>query len=321
MEIYTSVMENSSFVTHILLSAYYGMESLKPLYFCIFMILYIVIIVENVLLIGIIYTEKALHQPMFMFLCNMGANGLYGSTALLPPLLTNLLSNSYEISLPCCQTQIYSLHTYAIVEFTILAVMSYDRYVAICCPLQYHTIMSLTKVYKLIVFSWLYPLVAFFLFFLLTLRLKFCANTIDKLYCINYSLVKLSCTDTTIVNIVGLLSLIVYAVPQLIMILYSYAHILRVSVWSSKESKKKALQTCTPHLFALINYSVGCFFEILQSRFNTGYLPYTTQIFMSIYFLIFPPFFNPAIYGVSIQAIRTPLFKLLKNKNRLSPTK
>uniref|UniRef100_A0AAZ3PHH6 Olfactory receptor n=1 Tax=Oncorhynchus tshawytscha TaxID=74940 RepID=A0AAZ3PHH6_ONCTS len=310
-------MENSSAVSSIILSAYFGMEDLKYLYFSIFLILYIAIVAENVILIGVIYTEKTLHQPMYFLVCNLAANGLYGSTALLPALLKNVASHPSEVSLASCRTQIYCIHTYAIVEFTILGVMSYDRYVAICHPLRYHTIMSLTKVYKLVAFTWIYPLVAFLIFFIITLQLRFCDKTIDKLYCINYLLIKLSCTNTSVVNIIGLMSVVLYSVPQLVMIIYSYAHVLRVCALSSKESKLKALRTCTPHLFAIINYFVGCYFEILQSRFDTSHLPYRTQVFMSLYFLIFPPILNPAIYGLSIQAIRVKLLKLCYNKNRI----
>ncbi|KAM4619795.1 olfactory receptor 51G1-like [Polymixia lowei] len=307
-------MTNSSGfgVTSILLSSYYGMEDLKPMYFCIFFFIYIAIIAENIALIGTICLEKKLHEPMYFLVCNLAANGLYGSTALLPALLINVLSNTYEITLPCCQTQIYTIHTYAIVEFTILAAMSYDRYVAICYPLQYHTIMPLARVYKLITFTWLYPLLAFLIVFVLTLQLRFCDKTIEKLYCVNYSLVKLSCTDTSVVNIVGLLSVVLYTFPQLIMVLNSYVHILRICALSSKQSKLKALRTCTPHLLAVINYSIGCFFEIVQSRFNVSHLPYETRMFLSLYFLIFPPILNPVIYGVSIQAIRVSLFKLFQ---------
>ncbi|XP_034149380.1 olfactory receptor 14I1-like [Esox lucius] len=182
-------MENSSTVSSIILSAYFGMQDFKYMYFSIFFILYIGIVAENVILIVVIYTEKTLHQPMYFLVCNLAANGLYGSTALLPAVLRNLAWSSSEISLASCQTQIYFIHTYAIVEFTIIGVMSYDRYVAICHPLRYHTLMSLTKVYKL-----------------------------------------------------------------LVMIMYSYAHILRICASSSKESKLKALRTCIPHLFAIINY-------------------------------------------------------------------
>lgn len=308
-------MTNFSEVTFLHLSDYNGMEHLKPMYFCIFLIIYTTIVAENIVLIGVVYREKTLHEPMYWLLCNLAVNGLYGSTALLPAMLRNILSHSHEISLSFCQTQIYAIHTYAITEFTILAAMSYDRYVAICYPLLYHAIMS-QRIVKLIVFTWLYPMLAFLIVLIFTLQLRFCERTIEKVYCVNYALVKLACTDTSIVSIVGLLSVALYTFPQLIMIFYSYAHILRICVLSFNKSKVKALRTCTPHLLAIINYTIGCFFEIAQSRFNISHLPYQTKLFLSLYFLIFPPILNPAIYGLSIQLIRVQLFRLFSRKSR-----
>lgn len=297
------------------------MEDLKYLYFMIFFVLYMFVFFANTTLMFIIITDKALHKPMYVFLCNLAVNGIYGGTALLPSLMGTLMSPSHEVSLACCKAQTYFLHTYAIIEFTILSVMSYDRYVAICYPLQYHSIMTITRVYKLIAFSWGYPLVAFALFFILTLRLTICRNIIERVYCSNYSLVKLSCDDTNVVSAIGLFSVVVYTFPQLAMTLYSYGHILKICFTATKKSKIKALKTCTPHLFAILNYSVGCFFEIVQSRFDTRYIPFETQIVMSLYFLIFPPILNPAIYGLSVQALRANIFRLFSSKNKLLPLK
>lgn len=297
------------------------MEDLKYLYFMIFFVLYMFVFFANTTLIFIIITDKALHKPMYVFLCNLAVNGIYGGTALLPSLMGTLMSPSHEVSLACCKAQTYFLHTYTIIEFTILSVMSYDRYVAICYPLQYHSIMTITRVYKLIAFSWGYPLVAFALFFILTLRLTICRNIIERVYCSNYSLVKLSCDDTNVVSAIGLFSVVVYTFPQLAMTLYSYGHILKICFTATKKSKIKALKTCTPHLFAILNYSVGCFFEIVQSRFDTRYIPFETQIVMSLYFLIFPPILNPAIYGLSVQALRANIFRLFSSKNKLLPLK
>ncbi len=291
----------------IILEAFYGMEDLKYLYFIIFFMLYMFVLFANTTVIFVVISNKVLHKPMHIFLCHLAVNGIYGSTALLPPLLGTLMSPSHEISLACCKAQTYFMHTYAIIEFTILSVMCYDRYVAICYLLQYHTIMTITKVYKLIAFSWGYPLVAFALFFILTLRLTICRNIIGRVYCSNYSLVKLSCDDTNIA--IGLI--------QLAMTFYSYGHILKICFTATKESKIKALKTCTPHLFAILNYSVGCFFEIVQSRFDTSYLPFETQIFISLYFLIFPPILNPAIYGLSVQSLRGNIFRLCGSRNKL----
>ncbi|XP_075343494.1 olfactory receptor 52D1-like [Odontesthes bonariensis] len=291
------------------------MEDLKPMYFCIFLIIYLIIIVENVLLIEVIHHEKSLHEPMYVLLCNLAVNELYGSTALLPALLVNILSPLHEISLSFCQIQIFAVHTYAITEFTILAVMSYDRYVAICHPLSYHAIMS-QRIAKLIVFMWLYPVLGFLIVFIFTLRLPYCGRIIEKVYCVNYLLVKLACTDTSLVNIIGLLSVVLYTGPQLIMIFYSYSHILRICILSFSKSKFKAFRTCTPHLLAIINYSIGCFFEIAHGRFDNSHLTYHTKLFLSLYFLIFPPLLNPTIYGLSTQFIRKRLFRLFSRKSR-----
>lgn len=314
-------MTNSSIVSSVVLEVLYRMDDLKYLYFMIFFVLYMFVLFANTTLIFIIITEKALHKPMYVFLCNLAVNGIYGGTALLPSLMVTLMSPSHEVSLACCKAQTYFLHTYAIIEFTILSVMSYDRYVAICYPLQYHSIMTITRVYKLIAFSWGYPLVAFALFFILTLRLTICRNIIGRVYCSNYSLVKLSCDDTNVVSAIGLFTVVINSFPQLAMTLYSYGHILKICFTATKKSKIKALKTCTPHLFAILNYSVGCFFEIVQSRFDTSYLPFETQIVMSLYFLIFPPILNPAIYGLSVQALRANIFRLFSSKNKLLPLK
>ncbi|XP_029375852.1 olfactory receptor 52D1-like [Echeneis naucrates] len=302
-------MKNLSEVTSFYLSDYYGMENTKPAYFCLFLIIYVTIITENVVLIAVVYREKSLHEPMYLLLCNLAVNGLYGSSALLPALLNKLLSHSYEISLPLCQVQIYAIHTFAITEFTILAVMSYDRYLAICYPLVYHAIMS-HRLVKLIVFMWFYPMLAFFSLFIFTLQLRYCDRTIEKVYCMNYLLVRLACTDTFVVNIVGLLSVVLYTIPQLIMIFYSYAHILKICLMSFSRSRLKALRTCIPHLLAISNYSIGCFLEIAQSRFNVSHLSYEAKLFLSLYFLIFPAILNPAIYGLSVQVMRAQLFKM-----------
>uniref|UniRef100_A0A3B3ZFJ5 Olfactory receptor n=1 Tax=Periophthalmus magnuspinnatus TaxID=409849 RepID=A0A3B3ZFJ5_9GOBI len=273
--------------------------------FALFLTLYIITITLNISLITVISKNKSLHQPMNIFSCLLAANEIYGTTALLPALLSNVLSRSKDISLALCQTQLYAIHTYAITEFTVLAAMSYDRYMAICFPLTYHTFMS-KRVFRMILLTWLYPLVAFFLVFALTIRLKICKNTIDKVYCLNYLLVQLSCTNTALENTVGLLSVALYTGPQLIMVIYSYVHILRICLKTFCKSKLKALRTCIPHLLSLSNYSVGCFFEIAQGRINNT-LSYQTKLFLALYFLIFPPILNPVIYGLSIQVIRVSM--------------
>ncbi|XP_064159701.1 olfactory receptor 1496-like [Anguilla rostrata] len=309
-------MENVSAVTSFILTAYTELEDHRYLYFICFLILYILTLLVNLVLIVVTCTEKGLHEPMYLFICNLSVNEVCGSTVLLPSMLSHLLSHNYEISLSFCLLEIYCLMSYALVEFTILAVMSYDRYVAICRPLHYHLLMSPRKVTAAIVLSWVVPSLFFALYFILTLQPSFCDRYIERIYCMNFELVKLSCFDTTIIRFVGPVLIIVCPSPQIVMILFSYAQILRICLSASKESQAKALQTCTPHLLSVINFSVGCLFEVIQSRFNMSHVPQKARIFLSLYILIIPPLFNPLIYGISIQAIKVQIFKLLSSKKR-----
>ncbi|XP_061072374.1 olfactory receptor 14A2-like [Conger conger] len=249
-------MENVSAVTSFILTAYTELEDYRYLYFLCFLLVYILTLLANSVLIVAIYTEKALHEPMYLFICNLSVNGVYGSTALLPSMLSHLLSHNYEISLVFCLLQIYCLLSYAVVEFTILAVMSYDRYVAICRPLHYHLLMSPRNVYAAIALSWALPC------------------------------------------------------PHIVMILFSYAQILRICLFASKDAQIKALQTCVPHLLTVIIFSVGSLFEMIQSRFNMNHVSHNTRIFLSIYIALFPPLFNPVIYGIRIQDIKVQIIKL-----------
>ncbi|XP_064159773.1 olfactory receptor 52L1-like [Anguilla rostrata] len=307
-------MENVSAVTSFILTAYTELEDHRYLYFICFLLSYLLIFLGNLVLIAVISIERSLHEPMYWFICSLAVNGLYGSTCLFPSLLGHLLSHNYEVSLTQCLLQIYCLHTYGTIEFTILAAMSYDRYVAICHPLHYHLLMSPKKLYAAITLSWVIPLIYFALLFIFTVQRTFCDKIIEKVYCSNFPLVKLSCFDTTIQSFVGLASLFVSPCSQIAMILFSYVQILRICLSASKESQIKAIQTCTPHLLAVINYAVGSLFELIQSRFNMSNVPYKARIFMTLYFLIFPPMFNPVIYGISIQAIRVQIFKLFSGK-------
>ncbi|XP_029111697.1 olfactory receptor 52K2-like [Scleropages formosus] len=307
-------MENISAVTSFKLIEYMEMEDQKYLYFIVFLLLYILTLCTNLLLISVIYFEKSLHEPMYIFVGNLAVNGIYRSTILNPFLLSQLMFYSYEISLGLCLAQIYCLHTYAMVEFSILAVMGYDRFIAICHPLHYRIVMSPQKVIGLIALSWMYPFIAFGMYFILTAKLTFCSRIIPEVYCANFLLVRLSCFDTSVHSIVGLVATVFLVVPQLLVVMFSYAQILRVCLLASRDSRFKALQTCTPHLLAFVNYSTGCFFEVIQSRFNMSNFPYGSRMFMSLYILIFPPLLNPTTYGISVQNIRVRILKIFPVK-------
>ncbi|XP_036393573.1 olfactory receptor 52D1-like [Megalops cyprinoides] len=303
-------MENSSYFMYFILSAYGEMGNIRYLFFSIIIIMYIMIVFANSLLIALIIVEKSLHEPMYFFMCSLFVNELYGSTSLFPLLLVNMLSDVHEISRFYCVLQIFCVHTYASIEFSNLAVMAYDRYVSICYPLRYNNIMTPTTVYILIAFIWLYSFGKFSVTLSLTMQLQLCGNRIDKVACDNYSIVRLACANTRTNNIYGLFTIILSLGLPVFLIIYSYAEILIICMKSSKQSRQKALSTCTPHLLSLVNFSFGSLFETLQSRFDMTHVPSVIRIILSIYFVMICPLFSPVIYGARTAKIKTAFKKL-----------
>ncbi|XP_031695645.1 olfactory receptor 10G7-like, partial [Anarrhichthys ocellatus] len=213
-------------------------------------------------------------------------------------------SDIHTVSAPLCFLQIYCVHFYGSVELFTLGVMSYDRYRAICCPLHYNKHMTSSKAVILTVFVWLYSALATVVMMSLSVPLQLCGNTIQKVYCDNYSVVKLACSGTLVNNTHGLVYMFTVIFALIILILYSYVRIFTVCFSGCKQTRQKAVSTCTPHLASLLNFSFGAFFEIVQSRFNMNGVPNMLRVFLSLYWLTCQPLFNPLIYGLNMSKIR-----------------
>ncbi|KAM9318584.1 olfactory receptor 5P62-like [Pholidichthys leucotaenia] len=295
---------NSTQVTYFTLSAYADTGHLKYFYFAIILSLYLFIVGVNVLLIVVICMNRSLHEPMYMFLCSLFVNELYGSTGMYPFLLVQILSDVHTVNVPLCFLQIFCLALYAQVEYFTLGIMSYDRYVAICLPLQYTTRMACQKAVKIIAFIWLCNAVNVAVLVSVTAPLQLCGNIINEAYCDNHSVTKLACSDATFSDIYGPVYIFTVIFPLIILIIFSYMRILKVCFSGSKQTRQKAVSTCTPHLVCLINISVAAFFEITQSRFNVSHMPHMLRVFLSLYWLMCPPLLNPVLYGMKMTKIR-----------------
>lgn len=311
LSLYRTAGPNMNNETHsFTMTAYTNLGKYNYWFFVAFLLIYLLILALNSMLIIIIHQNKDLHQPMNVFTCLLSVNEMYGSTALMPSIMFCLLSRMYNISLGWCLAQVYFLHTYAAAEFCILALMGYDRYLAICSPLHYNSTMSQSRMVKLVTFTVVYPLVIFGCYFSLTLQLRFCGKDIPKLYCVNMELVKNACSSVWYISIVGLLLIFVLVVPQLLLILFSYLQISRVCWKLKKTSRHNAIRTCVPHLISLLNYTIGALFEIAQTRLDMSYVITEIQILLSLYFIVITPIVNPVLYGLGIKVIRVRLLKL-----------
>ncbi|KAE8628114.1 hypothetical protein XENTR_v10007329 [Xenopus tropicalis] len=308
-------MQNSTPHPAVLLLGFGEMTSVKYLYCSLILIGYSVIILLNSAVIAVTVLHETLQRPMYIFISAFCINGLYGSTAFFPSVFINLFKEAQTISYGACILQDFAVNTYGGSEMTLLAVMAFDRYVSICHPLRYNSIMSLPTVFRLIGAAWLYPFILVSILVLLTVRLPLCDWVILKIYCDNWSVVRLSCVDTSTNNAYGILCTVAILVVMPILIVISYIAILRVCAKSSKDFQAKALQTCAPHLLAIATYLVDVLFEIFLYRYSPTSLPPALRVFMSIHFLVVPPLLNPLIYGLKIRELRVKINKLLQKQS------
>ncbi|KAM9346909.1 olfactory receptor 6N1-like [Symphorus nematophorus] len=292
------------------LFADYG--SLRYLFFILSLLIYMTIISANLIIILTVCLEKSLHQPMYMFISCLCFNSLYGSAGFFPRFLMDILSDTHLISRPHCFIQIYVIYTYVSCELSVLSIMAHDRLVAICQPLHYHSKMTSRMVRNLILFAWLYPALAVAVCVYLSSRLPLCGNKQDRLFCSNWPVVQLSCVDTTLNNIIGLIISLTTIFIPLFFVLYTYLQILLVCRRSSSEFRGKALQTCLPHIVTFVTYSFSLFCEFSMTRLEVDKMNPIITIVLSLECLIVPPFINPLVYGLSLPQIKGAIFRFLK---------
>ncbi|XP_017260118.2 olfactory receptor 6N2-like [Kryptolebias marmoratus] len=304
-------MENSTLPFYFNLTMFVNIGHYRFMAFTFCVLLYSFIVSANLLLIVVISQYRTLHQPMYMFVALLSANALYGSTGFFPRFLMDLLSDAHLISHPACFTQIYVIYTYGCNELTILSVMAYDRYIAVCHPLHYHSKMTSKTVLMLSALAWIFPALLMAAVIFLSSQLPLCGNEIWKVFCANWNVVKLSCVSTTNNNILGMFLTITTAFFPLFYVLYTYLRIVIVCWKKSAEFKGKVLQSCLPHLVSFIIYSITGFCDISISRFKAEDVNPFIAVVLSLEFVVIPPVLNPLMYGLKLPDIRKYILGLL----------
>ncbi|XP_038575784.1 olfactory receptor 142-like [Micropterus salmoides] len=306
------MMSNNSFTPeYFQLTLFTDSGPLRYLFFCLCLLVYMTIISANVVIILTVCQEKSLHQPMYIFISCLCLNSLYGSAGFFPRFLMDILSDTHLISRASCFIQIYVIYTYASYEPTILSIMAYDRFVAICQPLHYHSKMTFRMVRHILIFALLYPAFAIGFILYLTVRLPLCGNKLHRLFCSNWPVVRLSCVDPTLNNIVAQYVLITFFAP-LLFVLSTYLRILLVCRRSSSEFRGKALQTCLPHIVTFVTYLFSVFCDLTLTRLETDKMNPNIAVVFSLEYLIIPPINNPLVYGLTLSQIKRVIFRFLK---------
>ncbi|XP_048066515.1 olfactory receptor 5M3-like [Megalobrama amblycephala] len=302
-------MDNMSYPVILTLMVPKESKSYRHIYFTCFFIIYLLILSINIRLVMIIIMTKALHEPMYIFLSYLCVNGVYGATGFYPKILSDLMLDSYVISSLMCALQIFVIYSSLLSEFTILTVMSYDRYVAICKPLDYHSKITNFTCVKLILFSWILPNGVSATAILLSYLRPFCKYHIDKLYCDNWSVVKLSCTSSFVNNIYGYIFALLF-ISCAVIVIVSYVKLISACK-TSLENRRKFWQTCLPHMLSLINFTFALLFDITYSRYGSNDIPESLRHFLALELVIVPPVFNPVMYGLNIRTVRRVFFSCI----------
>nr|XP_033810440.1 olfactory receptor 1361-like [Geotrypetes seraphini] len=288
---------NKTSILNFVLLGFMPVDELRLPLFLVFLVMFLITLLGNAVIIAVIRLSSQLHTPMYFFLSILSAIDICFITVTVPNMLENLLSDSKTISYSGCLTQIYFFISFAGTECFLLAVMAYDRYIAICSPLQYTLVMNSKLCQCLVAGSFLGGFLKSLLHTLLLLRLSFChSNIINHFFCDLTGLYKLSCSDTSLnelmIFIEGPFTLMV---PFVIIVLSYCRIILTILKMSSSESRHKAFSTCSSHL-TVVTLLYGSTI-IINVRPSSSYSPKKDRVAAVIYSVL-TPMLNPFIYSL-----------------------
>ncbi|XP_014892525.1 olfactory receptor 4S2-like, partial [Poecilia latipinna] len=211
------------------------------------------------------------------------------------------------------------VHSSACADLSLLALMAYDRFVAICHPLVYHSMMNTKRVVVYVFLAWITPCYLNFLGTGTAITSRFCGSHIPKIYCINLLISKLACSPSIAQVVVPAINYTFYF-GHAVFIVWTYFYLVK-SCKTSEENRKKFMQTCLPHLLTLIIFIVSVLFDLLYVRFGSKELSENMQNFMAIEFLVIPPVINPLIYGLRLTPLRKRVSHFICCRSSLSRLK
>ncbi|XP_036156151.1 olfactory receptor 6C74 [Myotis myotis] len=309
-------MRNHTTVTAFILLGLTDDPQLQAVIFLLLLITYMLSVTGNLTIITLTLLDPHLKTPMYFFLRNFSFLEISFTTVCIPKFLVSMATGDKSISYNNCAAQLFFTILLGASEFFLLAAMSYDRYVAICKPLHYTTIMSGRTCTLLVFASWLAGFIIIFPPLLIGLQLDFCAaNTVDHFFCDVSPILQLSCTNTDIIEIMMLLSAILTLVVTLVLVILSYTNIIRTILKiPSPQQRKRAFSTCSSHMVVVsISYGSCIFMYVKPSAkervsLNKGIALLSTSV---------APMLNPFIYTLRNKQVKDA-FKHMIKKNFFS---
>uniref|UniRef100_A0A8C3CDQ5 Olfactory receptor n=1 Tax=Cairina moschata TaxID=8855 RepID=A0A8C3CDQ5_CAIMO len=304
-------MSNSSSITEFLLLPFADTRELQLLHFALFLGIYLAALLGNGLILTAVACDHRLHTPMYFFLLNLALLDLGCISTTVPKSMANALRDTRAIAYAGCTAQVFFLLFFFGAEYSVLTVMAYDRYVAICQPLHYGTLLGSRACATMAAAAWgsgfLYALVHT----ATTFSLPLCyGNAVDQFFCEIPQILKLSCSDSYMREAGLLVVIVCLAFGCFVFIMLSYAQMFKVVLkMPSEQGQHKAFSTCLPHLAVVSLFiSTGIFAYLKPPSISSPSL----DLVMAVLYSLVPPAMNPLIYSMRNQEIKDALRKLMK---------
>ncbi|XP_002723759.2 olfactory receptor 7A17-like [Oryctolagus cuniculus] len=308
--------ENDTQLSEFLLLGFSEDPALQPLIFGLFLSMYLVTVAGNLLIVLAILSDPHLHTPMYFFLSNLSLVDICLTSTTVPKMLVNIQTQSQAISYAGCITQMFFFLLFGVLDDFLLAVMAYDRFVAICHPLHHMAIMHPRLCVQLVLLCWVISVLHALLHSLLVLWLSFCAHPeIPHFFCELNQVIQIACSDTFLNDLVVYFASVLLDGVPLAGILYSYSRIVSsIRAISSSQGKHKAFSTCASHLSVVsLFYSTGIGVYISSSVTQN---PQATAV-ASVMYTMVTPMLNPFIYSLRNEDIKRALKRSLEGKPRM----
>ncbi|XP_055278588.1 olfactory receptor 51V1-like [Moschus berezovskii] len=288
-----------------ILAGFPGLEQYYPWFSIPFSLIYAVVFLGNCLVLHVVHTEPSLHEPMFYFLAMLALTDLFMGLSTVYTVLGTMWGLIQEIGLDACISQSYFVHGLSFMESGVLLAMAFDRFIAICSPLRYTSILTNSR----IIYFMVTILTRSSLSILPVIRLKFfpyCRpHILSHSFCLHQDLLRLACSDIRFNSFYALALVICTLLLDAVLILISYVFILHtVLAIASRKERLKALETCVSHLCAVLVFYVPIIGLTMVHRFGKHRSPLVHVLMGNIY-ILFPPMMNPVIYSVKTQQIRS----------------
>lgn len=301
-------MANETSIPEFLLLEFSMIREQQILHFSLFLALYLAIVTGNLLIISAVVFDNHLHTPMYFFLVNLAIQDLGSVSAIIPKSMINSLMNTRVISYSGCVLQVFFFVFFVGSDFFLLTVMAFDRYVAICNPLQYEMVMNRQACTQMVATVWIIGFLYGAMHTSGTFTASFCSNIVDQFYCEIPQLLKISCSDSylTEVGALSISALVEFGCFVFIIVTYVliFSTVLRIP---SVRGRQKAFSTCLPHLIVFSTFIVTGWFAYLRppSKTTSG-----VDLALTVIYTFIPPMMNPIIYSMRNKDIKVALSKL-----------